>query len=145
MEKIMQIQRRENVVSVWICKFEAHQELETYLEFKYDEEGDATSRFCEDFSMQWYNDESQESEFSAQVSVDMLARFASYSLSFLHAFSEALQNTDLRQANSIILLYDHEYTGTRRVVTENYQAVFLGTFPYDKNSPRAEARQSRGV
>lgn len=115
----------ENIISIWSGNFKSEKEFYNHLEEIFDKEGDSSSKFMEDFKIDFIDNQFQEAVyFNELISLDSL-KDASYSESFLNKLS----NSDFENKNAIIIIYDFKYSG---IIKKTEHLIFLGDFIYSK-------------
>ena len=103
----------ENKVSLWLGNYINAEELNSYINIHYDEDGNTIpSKFQIDFDIEKYDTDAIESDWISEPceSVDKLLAGFSGDLEIIAKFKPILKNVDLRRYNSILLLYNFEYS-----------------------------------
>jgi len=113
----------ENMVSVWIGNFDSEEQFFKYIYFYYNENGNPSSSFTDDFGINYYNEDFQEAVFSNDLSKEIEG------LSYAESFVTHLENTNLSKYNSLLCLYDFDY---KHSISKS-ALVFVGSYPYLKN------------
>lgn len=109
-----------NKVSIWIGEFSSKAFFEDYIALTYSEDGDITSRFMEDFKIEYYDEQFKESLFTNDKS--KLRDFSYYS-----KFYPKIINKIDSNINSFFLLYNFEYDSKNNKIDK---MKFIGTFDY---------------
>jgi len=107
----------ENKVSLWLGCFENEQVFREYICESYDKDGNyVLSDFQKDFSIMRYDFDSVESDWFSHSFTDTESLLSGFSGDFviIPQFSKMLQDTQIERFNSILLLYNYEYTGDLR-------------------------------
>ena len=103
----MSINNREGYIAVWLGKFKAQNEFQSYItrERKFDRTFD--SQFEKDFGLKYYDRDLVESVFknSRLNTIKELFKGASYQYEFL----EVLNDNEEQDLNVIIRIYDFKY------------------------------------
>ena len=117
--------RKENKISIWVGTFNSKYDFDNYIKESYDEDGDCVpSIFMKDFNIEHIDHDFKESEFiGKKLTKDNLIGF-SYDEKFIEKIDEVLLI-----GNSIILLYDSEYSGE---IKSTNKVTFIGTYDYKK-------------
>lgn len=116
----------ENFLSIWTGKFDSQTEFNSYIEEIYNEEGESSSKFMNDFKITYIDNQFQEAVFlNKKITLDILTE-ASYSESFLNKLSEI----DFEEDNSIVILYDFNF---EKIINEKHKLRFIGSFKYQKD------------
>ena len=111
-------------VSLWLGNFTSKKALNNFLKEKYDEDGDVSSEFMEDFQIEYIDHDFQEIYYyENETSKEKIFNDFSYINSFLAEIPE----TNWQEYNSIIFLYNFEYPGT---IKQNQQLKFIATFDF---------------
>lgn len=115
---------RENRVSVWTGKFNDKESLVKYLKESYDNDGDMTSTFMEEFKIEFYDVDLSEFLFIENNDLSQLRGF-SYSDSFIKNVVEKVLDQ-----NSFLVIYDFDYDLKN---TYADKLKFIGSFDYFKD------------
>lgn len=119
-----------NIVSIWTGHFPGKERLDSYMREEYDDEGDMTSEFMASYGIDFIDNQFQEVQcLSEHINRETLIGPLSYSASFID------QVHIPPGTNSVIALYDFEYTGA--IETDKY-TKFIGTFSYHEDSAAKE-------
>lgn len=126
----------EGVMSVWIGRFTSADAFERYLEELYDDDEAPLSAFAADTQLGFYDHDFLEAEYYGpdDVDVETMLRPLSFSRSFLEAVVSRASELAM-SGNAVLLLFDHDYTLPPDVNSKTVH--FVGTFPYDPDSPPA--------
>ena len=122
----------ENTVSIWIGNFADQSQLDHYLQINYDEDGEAVpSQFLiengidlDDIDDDFIECEVDDVEHS---NLEQMLKGASYEQTILQNLKEEGINTIIPPSNTIILLYNYDYSDNE-IATGNTR--FLGTVRY---------------
>ncbi len=138
----------EGTLSLWIGHFESQDELFEYVDFVYDEDGDASCPFATDAGIRWFDHDFQEAHYSEaglSDAANVLSRH-SWSSSFVAGAERALEHASTSQDNAVFILYDFAYDPVRARPRPGGRLRFVGTFLFDKNAPTtAELRENSSV
>ncbi|MGQ2983699.1 immunity 22 family protein [Flavobacterium sp.] len=114
---------KENYISVWVGNLEGKDQLADHIAENYDDEGNMTSGFMNDFRIDHYDADLIEVLFDASENITEVFNRFSYS----ENFSEKLPQQKLIGRNCFIVIYDLKFEGeVKRVGTFE----FIGTFKY---------------
>jgi hypothetical protein len=129
--------RKAGYVSIWVGDFPLAIALRGYVRINYEDDG-PTSMFQEDFNLGRYTPELREFEFyeNPPLEAAIFLKGASYSTSFIDAFTEKFAAFQEEKPNSVILLFDFHFPFERRIpiLNETNWIVSLGSFPYNRQS-----------
>lgn len=122
----------ENTVSIWIGNFADKSQLDHYLQINYDEDGEAVlSQFLiengidlDDIDDDFIECEVDDVEHS---NLEQMLKGASYEQTILQNLKEEGINTIIPPSNTIILLYNYDYSDNE-IATGNTR--FIGTVRY---------------
>ena len=122
----------ENTVSIWIGNFADQSQLDHYLQINYDEDGEAVpSQFLiengidlDDIDDDFIECEVDDVEHS---NLEQMLKGASYEQTILQNLKEEGINTIIPPSNTIILLYNYDYSDNE-IATGNTR--FIGTVRY---------------
>jgi hypothetical protein len=114
-------------VTVFLGKFKDEDELKKYVKFTYDEEGEATSEFCRQSNVEWFDEDFMEAFMFRQEQPFTDIMMASYADTFKPSLQKQLPPALLNNFNSIILLYNCSHTQP----VKNTEKLYLaGVFDY---------------
>lgn len=111
-------------VSIWSGQFHSMNDFDKFIEEKFDEDGDCSSAFMESFEIEYIDPDLQENAFLDKKLTKNDFSKASYAEQFIDKLDESLLT-----GNSIIILYDFEYSG--KIKTKN-NVNFIGAYDYEK-------------
>lgn len=114
----------DNKISVWAGTFNDEQSFKNYIAESYDDDGEMSSKFMNDFDIDYYDVDVSESLFSKNISKSDFVEF-SYSESFIDKVFSKISNQ-----NSFLVIYDFQYDGD---VWSKLGFAFLGSFDYVKS------------
>lgn len=122
----------ENTVSIWIGNFADKSQLNHYLQIRYDEDGEAVpSQFLiqngidlDDIDDDWLEAQVDDRNHS---NLERMLKGASYEQTILQNLKEEGINTIIPPSNTIILLYNYDYSDNE-IATGNTR--FIGTVRY---------------
>ncbi|WP_026562035.1 immunity 22 family protein [Bacillus sp. J37] len=124
----------KNDVSLWLGYFSNFDEVEKYMEIKYDEDGDSIpSVFEREFKLGYYDRDLIEKDWipDAEDDVKKLLVDFSYDDQLIKQFNNDMLNS---KYNTIILLYNYNYDKDGRAVNSvdknEYKLDFIGTAEY---------------
>jgi hypothetical protein len=127
--------KASNIVSLWLGKFCSEQKFKTYVNQEFNEDGDVTSKFMNDFSINYYDHDFAESFFNES---DLNAQETLLStMSYSATFMSKVKNVKWSKYNSIVLIYDFEYNGSE-ILNNDESLEFIGTFKYEKNKDKPQ-------
>ncbi|HVI47549.1 MAG TPA: immunity 22 family protein [Chitinophaga sp.] len=115
----------KNKVSIWAGKFSSQEELESYLDFVYNDNDElSVSPFRSDYGIGHYDEDFQEA-YCEDTLTDLytLAEPLSYAESFLHLLPK-----DVSGINTIIAIYSFAYPGE---VERAGRTFFVGVYDYE--------------
>lgn len=116
---------KEHVVSIWIGKFSSEDEFTKYLREVYTDEGDVSSRFMNDFSIDYIDNHFMECLFfGSVVNEETFLKDFSYANQFIDKLPGSIE---WDKYNSIIMVYNFSYTGKEGVSKD---VEFIGEFGY---------------
>lgn len=104
---------QEGYVSLWLGKFKSKIDLQNYLFISYTEDGDAIpSKFETDFNIDYFDEDFREASYFEEElnTLPMLLAGCSYDDIVISKFVETQGETLNDSVNSIILLYNFNYT-----------------------------------
>jgi hypothetical protein len=113
-----------NKVSIWTGNFHSVVDFDMFIKENFDEDGNCSSVFMNNFEIGYIDHDLQESAFFDKELTKNDLIDASYAETFL----DKLDNT-LLSGNSVIILYDFEYSGKIKVANG---VNFIGTYDYKK-------------
>ncbi|MDH7913736.1 immunity 22 family protein [Winogradskyella sp. SYSU M77433] len=114
---------KEGKVSIWVGKFNSEEALKEYVQEVFDEEGDSTSSFMNDFNIDYIDPQFQEVDFNDQNN-DLFQKINgfSYAESFINQLPILSEGI-----NSVICLYNFQFNnGIRKSEVLKY----IGTYDY---------------
>ncbi|MBP3296181.1 MAG: immunity 22 family protein [Lachnospiraceae bacterium] len=117
---------KENKVSLWLGYFKTQEEFSDYLNISYDEDGNLReSQFQKDFSTGKYDLDGIETAWGTEscTDVQMLLEGFSGDEEIIPQFEKLIVKEELKKYNSIVLLYNYEYSG----IEEKNGLRFIGT------------------
>ena len=122
----------ENTVSIWVGNFASREELDTYIDLRYDDDGEiVSSKFYDAFQIDiddiddyLIEKEYYDSRFLNVYDHIIGASYADVIIDNLKKIEDALAISD---SNSIILLYNYKYCGQ---VKEQHNIKFIATVNY---------------
>ncbi|WP_028402819.1 immunity 22 family protein [Ectobacillus panaciterrae] len=125
---------KENIVALWVGNVSSMGELEEYLETTYTEDGDLLpSAFAQDFGIEYYDEAFQEIDYREHATAninELLADF-SYDEELISKYTSLYGEGLSSKFNSVILLYNFEYTGSlKKVVNSGRSFEYLGSVAY---------------
>ncbi|MEW9052728.1 MAG: immunity 22 family protein [Neobacillus sp.] len=122
---------KEGYVTMWAGNFNSKEELLNYFAFSYSEDGDAfPSKFEEDFKIGYFDEDFKEVWYleRAQTRLPVLLAGCSYEEVVIPRFMQTQGDTLDSSVNSIILLYNFQYT--ERIKDYSKVVRFVGTVRY---------------
>lgn len=123
----------ENIVSVWIGRFQSIDDLLEFVDFDYDQDGNSSNLFCEESGINWFDHDSQEANFIGQKDLSDALRGHSWIETFENELMKVLSKISRDSFNSIFLLYDFCYNPEFADPKENSQLKFIGSFDFQKD------------
>lgn len=125
---------RKGAVSLWLGKLDSKEELNRLLKIEYDEDGDLIpSKFSTLFKTGRYNDSTREASYEEfpSASLPELLKGFSYDSILIPQFSNCTLDREFTDYNTILLLYDFEYSQELQVFDEdNVYFEFVGVASY---------------
>ncbi|MBK9453280.1 MAG: immunity 22 family protein [Bacteroidetes bacterium] len=129
--------RKAGYVSIWVGNFPVVMALRGYVRIDY-EEDEPSSMFQEDFHLGRYTPELREFEFYENPPLEAVnfLKGASYSTSFIDAFTEKFAAFEAEKPNAVILLFDFQFPFEQRIpiLAETNWIASLGSFRYNRQS-----------
>jgi len=120
------------IVSIWVSKVPEIEIPKNYFDENYSEdEEEPFNQFSSDFGFGFYDHDFAENAGVYGETVEEKLKSASYGKSF---YKEASANCKNSFADAFYLIYDFVYDPKVTNITESKYYIFLGSFPYDKNS-----------
>ena len=122
----------ENTVSIWVGNFESREELDTYIDLRYDDDGEiVSSKFYDAFQIDIddiddYLIEKEYCDYRFLNVYDHLIE-ASYADVIIENLKKIEDDLAIPESNSIILLYNYKYCGQ---VEEQPNIKFITTVDY---------------
>lgn len=113
---------KQNIVSIWLGKFNSKEEWREYLKEIYNESGDISSQFMNDFNISFYDNQFFESEFIINPTMQNLIEPLSYSDFFKKNFLN-IENG----INVVIAIYNFEFS--KNILNKN-NVKFIDSFSY---------------
>lgn len=116
---------KENKVSLWLGYFEDSNAFKEYIEVSYDEDGNyIPSKFQTHYGIKRYDLETVESDWISDRSNDVESLLAGFSGDYeiIPQFKKMLEQKKIEDYNSILLLYNFEYTNTD-YIDENLEYI----------------------
>ena len=133
MKNIKAYYRKDNYVSLWLCKVNSEQKLEEYVDLDYDKVENDESPFelgC-DFLISWYDEDFLEISYRPEDKGWDLLKEHSYMEELLPGLIERFQDEMDDKFNSVILIYNLDYDGNVKEVENQYGYFkFIGSFKY---------------
>ena len=122
-------------MSLWVGEFSNEPELHTYLDFQYDENGNAWSEFGKHSGIGWFDHDFQEAVFFAEPPerIEKALEGCSYADSFVEDVSDAFAGRPQGSWNSILLLYDCVYDPAKAHPSQASRLRYVGTFRYTRD------------
>jgi hypothetical protein len=116
----------KSTVSIWIGEFQSEEKFNNYLNENYDDKGEISCKFWNDFEIDFIDNQFQEVVyFNEKLKLELLQE-----ASYFSSFKDTLKNNNFENNNTIILAYDFEYAGK---ITKKNKLKFLGNFAYIKD------------
>ena len=122
----------DGLVSLWVGQFASVADLDQYIDFVFDEDGNAASAFSSTSGMGWFDHDTQEAAYLGEQPQDpqeLLSRF-SHGPSFAQVAATAISEGTCKEWNSVVLLYDCAYNPSRGHPSQSCRLTFVGAFPY---------------
>ncbi len=104
---------KENKVSLWLGYCENADDFKNYIEVSYDENGDyVPSKFQISYAIKQYDLDAIESDWISGRCSDVESLLKGFSRDFeiIPQFQKMLEYKNIQNYNSIVLLYNFEYT-----------------------------------
>ena len=105
---------KENKVSLWLGFYENAEDFKSYIKVSYGEDGNyIPSEFQENFGIKKYDLDGIESDWILERCSDVDSLLAGFSRDYeiIPQFQKILECKNIQNYNSIVLLYNFEYTG----------------------------------
>lgn len=105
---------KENKVSLWLGFYENADDFMRYIKVSYDEDGNyIPSNFQETYAIKKYDLDAIESDWISEQCSDVKSLLAGFSGDYeiIPQFQKMLEHKNIQSYNSIVLLYNFEYTG----------------------------------
>ena len=127
---------KDGIVSLWVGAFRSEDDLFGYLEFRYDDDGNASSQFASHSGLGWFDHDFQEASFLGGHPSDKRAALEghSYIESFIDVASEALEKVPNTDWNSVLVLYNCSYDPASAHPSKACQLIYVGCFGYSSDS-----------
>ena len=110
----IRIMVKENKVSLWLGFYENADDFKNYIKVSYDEDGNyIPSNFQESYAIKSYDLDAIESDWISErcSAVESLLVGFSGDYEIIPQFQKMLEHKNIQNYNSIVLLYNFEYTG----------------------------------
>lgn len=122
----------ENTVSIWVGNFASREELDTYIDLRYDDDGEiVSSKFYDAFQIDIddIDDYLIEKEYCDSRFLNVYDHLidASYADVVIDNLKKIEDDLAISDSNSIILLYNYKYCGQ---VKEQHNIKFIATVNY---------------
>lgn len=133
MKNIKAYYRKDNYVSLWLCKVNSEQKLEEYVDLDYDkvENDEIPFELGCDFLISWYDEDFLEISYRPEDKGWDLLKEHSYMEELLPGLIERFQDEMDDKFNSVILIYNLDYDGNVKEVENQYGYFkFIGSFKY---------------
>ena len=133
MKNIKAYYRKDNYVSLWLCKVNSEQKLEEYVDLDYDkvENDEIPFELGCDFLISWYDEDFLEISYRPEDNGWDLLKEHSYMEDLLPGLIERFQDEVDDKFNSVILIYNLDYDGNVKEVENQYGYFkFIGSFKY---------------
>ena len=133
MKNIKAYYRKDNYVSLWLCKVNSEQKLEEYVDLDYDkvENDEIPFELGCDFLISWYDEDFLEISYRPEDKGWDLLKEHSYMEDLLPGLIERFQDEMDDEFNSVILIYNLDYDGNVKEVENQYGYFkFIGSFKY---------------
>ena len=133
MKNIKAYYRKDNYVSLWLCKVNSEQKLEEYVDLDYDkvENDEIPFELGCDFLISWYDEDFLEISYRPEDKGWDLLKEHSYMEDLLPWLIERFQDEMDDKFNSVILIYNLDYDGNVKEVENQYGYFkFIGSFKY---------------
>lgn len=121
----IRIMIKENNVSLWLGFYENADDFKNYIKVSYDEDGNyIPSNFQASYAIKSYDLDAIESDWILERCSDVESLLAGFSGDYeiIPQFQKMLEHKNIQNYNSIILLYNFEYTGVG-YVDENLEYI----------------------
>ena len=133
MKNIKAYYRKDNYVSLWLCKVNSEQKLEEYVDLDYDkvENDEIPFELGCDFLISWYDEDFLVISYKPEDKGWDLLKEHSYMEDLLPGLIERFQDEMDDKFNSVILIYNLDYDGNVKEVENQYGYFkFIGSFKY---------------
>ncbi|WGH74647.1 immunity 22 family protein [Tenacibaculum tangerinum] len=98
---------KQGKVSLWVGKFDSREVLDSFLNETYDEDGELSSDFMNEFEIDFIDNQFQEVYFYEGIS-DKKEIFDGFS--YIDSFIKNIPDMNWAEKNTILLLYNFEYS-----------------------------------
>lgn len=127
-------------VSIWACRFNSEKELEAYMEEKFTDDDGVYSDFYLEFRMGYLDHDFVDYiiHHDQPKSTEELFAQVSYSVSIVKNIKTNGIAIDFTKYNSVICVFDFDFTPDKDYVRKNQHVDFIGVVDYDNNSDKIE-------
>ncbi len=104
---------KENKVSLWLGFYENADEFKNYLKVSYDDNGNyIPSKFQESYAIKKYDLDAMECDWLSKQCSDVESLLTGFSGDYeiISQFKKMLEHKNIENYNSIVLLYNFEYS-----------------------------------
>lgn len=115
---------KQNKVSLWIGNIPSEDELNNFMLEVFDEEGDSSSKFIEAFNIEYIDNQFQEVFFYENL---LTKEEVFEGFSYIESFINEIPELNWSEKNSIILLYNFEYSGN---INSALDLEFINVFDF---------------
>lgn len=122
--------KNHRIVSIWVGNFKSEIELNKYMQFEYDNNGDAYSKFVEHSQLEWFDEDYMEIHFLQHPMIKNIEYIKNHFLDadlFFDDFLKSLETIDTTSFNSLIFLYGKK--GINEALFEHLDSTSLETHP----------------
>jgi hypothetical protein len=125
----------EGLVSAWVGAFESDDELTQYTEYECDEDGECWSVCATETGIEDLDGDAVEGNFigSYPANLDVALDGHSYVASFRDSLAATLRQRELRNWNTILLIYYCAYDPVHARPSAECRLSYIGTFPYQRD------------
>ena len=105
---------KENKVSLWLGNYENAEDFKKYIKVSYDKDGNYIHKnFKKSYAIKKYDLDAIESDWISNRYSDVESLLAGFSGDYeiIPQFQKMLKHKNIQNYNSIVLLYNFEYTG----------------------------------
>jgi hypothetical protein len=127
---------KRGMVSIWLGLFNPIERLQEYLQVNYTSDVDfIDSQFEKDFNIEYFDEDLREIDYlqNPTNSISDILKNHSYCESIISNYTQKLSDELDREYNSLILLYDYNYTGSQKEIKFKKSFIkFIGSVNFNR-------------